>query len=128
IAVVGVIWVEGIRIDDPIGAVAVHGMSGIWGTIACGLFTVPALASNLATGQGGLVYTGSFHQLGTQLLGVAVVGVWTFTCSFAVLCAMKHLWGVAVHGEAETDGLEVSEHGIWSDTQTYSRLPGRARL
>src|SRR5213075_2185285 len=63
IAVVGVIAVERIGIDDPIGAVAVHGMSGVWGTLACGLFAVPMLAKNLATGTGGLVYTGSFHQL-----------------------------------------------------------------
>src|SRR6185437_23563 len=79
IAVVGVIFIERIGIDDPIGAVAVHGMSGIWGTLACGLFTVPMLAGKLATGHGGLVYTGSFHQLGVQLLGVAVVGGWTFS-------------------------------------------------
>ena len=52
IAVVGVIWVERIGIDDPIGAVAVHGMSGVWGTLACGLFAVPLLAKNLATGHG----------------------------------------------------------------------------
>src|SRR5205814_9014676 len=72
IAVVGVIAVERVGIDDPIGALAVHGMSGIWGTLACGLFTVPALARTLATGHGGLVYTGSFHQLGIQAFGVVV--------------------------------------------------------
>src|SRR5881296_4370893 len=71
IAVFGVIWVEGLGIDDPIGAVAVHGMSGVWGTLACGLFAVPVLASNLATGSGGLVYTGSFEQLKVQALGLA---------------------------------------------------------
>jgi Amt family ammonium transporter len=99
-------------------------MSGIWGTIACGLFTVPALASNLATGKGGLVYTGSFHQLGTQLLGVAVVGVWTFSCSFAVLWVMKRLWGIRVHDEAETAGLDVSEHGMWGYPEFYIPVPG----
>ena len=71
IAVFGVILVEKIKIDDPIGAVAVHGMSGVWGTLATGLFAVPALADKLATGHGGLVYTGSFHQLGIQALGLA---------------------------------------------------------
>src|SRR5204862_4094744 len=89
IAVVGVIWVERIGIDDPIGAVSVHGMAGIWGTLACGLFTVPLLSRNLATGHGGLVYTGSFHQLGVQALGIAVVGAWTFSASFAALWVMK---------------------------------------
>jgi Amt family ammonium transporter len=124
IAVVGVIFVERIGIDDPIGAVAVHGMSGIWGTLACGLFTVPALASNLATGTGGLVYTGSFHQLGTQFLGIAVVGVWTFSAAFATLWVMRRLWGIRVHEEAETLGLDVSEHGMWGYPEFYIPVPG----
>src|SRR5204862_7441470 len=110
IAVVGVIFVERIGIDDPIGAVAVHGMSGVWGTLACGLFTVPALAGTLATGHGGLVYTGSFHQLGVQLLGVAVVGAWTFSASFGVLYAMEKLWGTREQEEGARKGREFSEH------------------
>src|SRR5262252_3946577 len=79
IAVVGVIAVERIRIDDPIGAVAVHGMSGVWGTLATGLFAVPILSKNLATGTPGLVYSGSFNQLGVQTIGLVTVGAWTFT-------------------------------------------------
>src|SRR6266536_6234512 len=82
IAVVGVLFVERIGIDDPIGAVAVHGMSGVWGTLATGLFAVPLLAGNLKTGTGGLVYTGSFHQVGIQALGIAAVGGFTFSASF----------------------------------------------
>ena len=74
IAVFGVIFVERIRIDDPIGAVAVHGMAGVWGTLACGLFAAPKLVETLATGKAGLVYSGSFDQLGTQVVGLAVVG------------------------------------------------------
>jgi Amt family ammonium transporter len=124
IAVVGVIWVEGIGIDDPIGAVAVHGMSGIWGTLACGLFTVPSLAGTLATGHGGLVYTGSFHQLGVQVFGVVVVGAFTFSASFGVLWTMKKLWGIRVHEEAETLGLDVSEHGMWGYPEFYIPVPG----
>ncbi len=124
IAVVGVIWVEGRGIDDPIGAVAVHGMSGIWGTLACGLFAVPLLAKNLATGQGGLVYSGSFDQLGVQALGLVVVGVWTFSTSFGVLWVMKKIWGIRVHEEAETMGLDVSEHGMWGYPEFYIPVPG----
>ena len=124
IAVVGVIWVESIGIDDPIGAVSVHGMSGIWGTLACGLFAVPELAKNLATGQGGLVYTGSFKQLWVQFLGVACVGVWTFTTSFVVLWVMKKLWGIRVHEEDEILGLDVSEHGMWGYPEFYIPVPG----
>ncbi|HET7573208.1 MAG TPA: ammonium transporter [Gaiellaceae bacterium] len=111
IAVVGVLWVERLGIDDPIGAVAVHGMAGVWGTLATGLFAAPALAARLGTGQGGLVYTGSFHQLGVQALGIAVVGVWTFGASFSLLWAMHRLWGIRVHEEAEQAGLDVAEHG-----------------
>jgi Amt family ammonium transporter len=124
IAVVGVIWVEGLGIDDPIGAVAVHGMSGVWGTLACGLFTVPLLAKNLATGHGGLVYTGHFIQLGVQALGILAVGVWTFSMSFAGLWVMKKLWGIRVHDEAETLGLDVSEHGMWGYPEFYIPVPG----
>jgi len=124
IAVTGVIVVERIGIDDPIGAVAVHGASGIWGTLACGLFTVPLLAGRLATGHGGLVYTGSFHQLGVQALGVAVVGAWTFSASFSVLWVLKRLWGIRVHEEAETLGLDVSEHGMWGYPEFYIPVPG----
>jgi len=124
VAVVGVIAVERIGIDDPIGAVAVHGASGVWGTLACGLFTVPALASTLATGHGGLVYTGSFHQLGIQAFGVIVVGAWTFSASFGTLWVMKKLWGIRVHEEAETLGLDVSEHGMWGYPEFYIPVPG----
>src|SRR5206468_9695460 len=124
IAVVGVLFVERIGIDDPIGAVAVHGMSGVWGTLATGLFAVPALASNLATGKGGLVYTGSFHQLGVQALGLAAVGGFTFTASFGSLWVMKRLWGIRVEAETETAGLDVSEHGMWGYPEFYIPVPG----
>jgi ammonium transporter, Amt family len=113
IAVIGVIAVERIGIDDPIGAVSVHGMAGVWGTLATGLFAVPALASKLATGHGGLVYTGSFHQVGVQALGLLAVGAFTFTAAFVGLFVMKKLFGIRVEEETESAGLDVSEHGMW---------------
>jgi Amt family ammonium transporter len=124
IAVTGVILVERIGIDDPIGAVAVHGMSGVWGTLATGLFAVPLLAKNLATGTGGLVYTGSFHQLGVQALGVAAVGAFAFGSSFGALWALNKLWGIRVEPETETLGLDVSEHGMWGYPEFYIPVPG----
>jgi ammonium transporter, Amt family len=124
IAVTGVLLVERIGIDDPIGAVAVHGFSGVWGTLATGLFAVPALASNLATGTGGLVYTGSFHQLGVQMVGLAAVGAFTFTACFGSLWAMKRLWGIRVEEHVETSGLDVSEHGMWGYPEFYIPVPG----
>src|SRR5437868_8652349 len=124
IAVVGVLAVERIGIDDPIGAVAVHGVSGVWGTIATGLFAVPALAATLNTGQGGFVYTGSLHQVWVQLLGLAAVGAFTFSASFGCLWTMKRLWGIRVEEETETAGLDVSEHGMWGYPEFYIPVPG----
>jgi Amt family ammonium transporter len=124
IAVAGVLFVERIGIDDPIGAVAVHGMSGVWGTLATGLFAVPALAANLNTGTGGLVYTGSFHQLGVQALGLVTVGAFTFSACFGSLWVMKRVWGIRVEPETETAGLDVSEHGMWGYPEFYIPVPG----
>jgi ammonium transporter, Amt family len=124
VAVLGVLLVERVRIDDPIGAVAVHGMAGVWGTLATGLFAVPSLADNLATGSGGLVYTGSFDQLGTQALGLLAVGVFTFALSFGSLWTMKRLWGIRVEPEVELAGLDVSEHGMWGYPEFYIPVPG----
>jgi Amt family ammonium transporter len=122
IGVVGVLAVERLRIDDPIGAVAVHGFSGVWGTLATGLFAVPALAANLGVGSGGLVYTGSFRQLGVQALGLAVVGVFTFSASYGSLWALKAVWGIRSEPEREEAGLDLSEHGTAGYPELYPRL------
>ena len=124
IAVLGVLLVERVRIDDPIGAVAVHGMAGVWGTLATGIFAVPALAGNLATGKGGLWYTGSFDQLRTQALGLLAVGAFTFAASFGALWTMKRIWGIRVEPEVELAGLDVSEHGMWGYPEFYIPVPG----
>jgi Amt family ammonium transporter len=124
IAVDGVLAFERIDINDTIGAVAVHGMAGVWGTLATGLFAVPALASNLATGSGGLVYTGSFHQLGVQSLGLLAVGGFTFTASFGCLWTLNKLWGIRVEEHVETAGLDVAEHGMWGYPEFYIPVPG----
>jgi Amt family ammonium transporter len=124
IAVVAVPLVERIGIDDPIGAVAVHGLAGVWGTLATGVFAVPALAANLGTGSGGLVYTGSFRQLGVQALGLLAVGAFTFSASFGCLWTMRRLWGIRVEEHVETAGLDVSEHGMWGYPEFYIPVPG----
>jgi Amt family ammonium transporter len=113
VAVWGIGLVERLGIDDPIGAVAVHGMAGVWGTLATGLFAVPSLATTLATGRGGLFYTGDPHQLGVQALGLVAVGAFTFSSSFAVLWVMNRLWGIRVEERTEVDGLDLAEHGTW---------------
>ena len=124
IVVIGVLAVERIRIDDPIGAIAAHGMAGVWGTLSLGFLALPGQAKTLATGTGGLFYTGSFGQLGTQALGLLAVGAFTFTASFAVLWTMKRTFGIRADPEVETAGLDVSEHGMWGYPEFYIPVPG----
>ena len=86
IVVFGVIAIDK-RIDDPIGATSAHGLAGIWGTLACGLFTAPRLAQYNAFGNpdGGLFYSGSFEQLIAQAVGVLVAFSFVFAISYADL-------------------------------------------
>jgi ammonium transporter, Amt family len=124
IVVLGSLLVERVGIDDPVGALAAHGMAGVWGTLALGFLTVPKLAENLATGSGGLFYGGGFHQLGIQALGLAAVGAFTFTASFLVLGLMKMTVGIRTEPEVEAAGLDVSEHGMWGYPEFYIPVPG----
>ena len=124
IVVLGSLLVERVGIDDPVGAMAAHGMSGVWGTLSLGLFAVPALAKNLQTGQGGLFYGGGLHQMGTQVIGLAAVGAFTFTLSFLVLFLFKVTVGIRTHSEDEQLGLDVSEHGMWGYPEFYIPVPG----
>jgi ammonium transporter, Amt family len=124
IVVLGSRLVERARIDDPVGAIAAHGMAGVWGTLALGFLTVPSLAERLGTGQGGLLYTGSASQLGTQALGLLAVGAFTFGSSFLVLWVMKATFGIRTDAEAETTGLDVSEHGQWGYPELFGPVPG----
>ena len=124
IVVLGSLAVERARIDDPIGALAAHGMAGVWGTLALGFLTVPQLSESLATGSPGLFYGGGFHQLGVQALGLATVGIFTFGASFLVLFVMKVTVGIRAEPETETAGLDVSEHGMWGYPEFYIPVPG----
>ena len=124
IAIGAIPLVEKMGVDDPIGAVAVHGLAGVWGTLATGIFAAPSLAKNLATGQGGLVYTGSFHQLGVQALGLLAVGAFSFSASFGVLWTLKAIWGIRVDPSVETEGLDMHEHGMWGYAEMFMPVPG----
>src|SRR5260221_9247457 len=104
IAVFGVVFIERIGIDDPIGAVSVHGMAGVWGTLATGIFALPKASGALATGTKGLAYGGGFHQLGVQAIGLLAVGAFTFGLSFAVLKTLDMIWGIRVSAEVESQG------------------------
>jgi ammonium transporter, Amt family len=124
VAVVAVPVVERLGIDDPIGAVAVHGLAGVWGTLATGLFALPSLAATVGVGHGGLLYTGSPYQLGVQALGLVAVGGFTFAASFGSLWGLNRLWGIRVEPHVETAGLDVAEHGMWGYPEFYIPVPG----
>lgn len=124
IVVVGSLFVEKIGIDDPVGAIAAHGMSGVRGTLSLGFLAVPKLADKLATGKGGLFYGGGFHQLGTQAVGLLAVGAFTFTLSFGILLLFKVTVGIRTDPEHEQMGLDVSEHGMWGCPEFYIPVPG----
>lgn len=104
------VFVDRIGVDDPLGAIAAHGMGGVWGTLSCGLFTTPALA---AVGQPGLFYGGGFQQLGVQALGIIACGGFVFIASFAVFGVLKATIGLRVKPEQELDGLDIHEHGVY---------------
>jgi Amt family ammonium transporter len=127
-AVAGVIVVLGVfaidrYIDDPVGALSAHGLAGIWGTISCGIFTAPRLASYNAVGKPGLVYTGSFHQLLAQILGVASAFAFVFALSFGTFWLIKKTYGLRVSAEEEDAGLDISEHGMYGYPEQFIPAP-----
>ena len=117
------VWLldEKLRIDDPVGAVAVHCLNGIWGTIAVGLFATDTSPAFVTAGiEKGLFYGGGFHQLGLQLIGFASVATWTaitITIAFAVI---KATVGLRVSEEEEIIGLDAVEHGLPSAYSGFS--------
>lgn len=119
-AVSGVLVVFGIwlldnklRVDDPVGAVAVHMCNGIWGTVAVGLFaTESAPGFALAGIKEGLFYGGGFSQLGLQFFGMFVTAAWTVVTITLTFLILKHTVGLRVSEEEEIVGLDACEHGL----------------
>ena len=106
-----------LHIDDPVGAVAVHMMNGIWGTLAVGLFatdTAPGYGIADANGNKlvGLFYGGGFKLLGLQALGVVTVAAWAAVTITIVFLAIKAIFGLRVSEEEEITGLDATEHGL----------------
>ena len=123
IVVVCIIAIDKV-LDDPVGALSAHGVAGIWGTLACGLFTSPRLAELNEIGEGGLFYTGSFDQLGVQALGIVAAFATVFTVSFLVFYAIKRTHGLRVAEEQERRGLDIVEHGMWGYPEQFMPVPG----
>lgn len=100
-----------LHVDDPVGAVAVHGANGLWGTLAVGLFATDAAPGMSAKG---LFYGGGFMQLGTQALGIGAIALWTIVTMTGVFFLIKKVNGLRVTEEEEIQGLDLQEHGLAS--------------
>lgn len=96
IVVLAVLFFDRVRIDDPVGAISVHGVNGAWGTLAAGLFHINGF---------------SLSQLGVQLLGIVACFVWTFPTAFILFRIIAKTVGLRVSPEEELEGLDTSEHG-----------------
>ena len=124
-AVAGVLVVFGVwlldyklRVDDPVGAVAVHCLNGIWGTLAVGLFATTSAPGN--DSYTGLFYGGGFHLFGVQLLGFVSVAAWTAVTITITFLIIKATIGLRVTEEEEIIGLDPTEHGLASAYSGFS--------
>jgi Amt family ammonium transporter len=123
IVVVGVVIVER-RLDDPVGVISVHGMAGVWGTLSCGLFTLPRLAQYNGVGEpdGGLFYSGRLDQLGDQALGVLAVFAFVFAASMLTFAVIRATIGMRVSEAEEEAGLDIVEHGMYGYPEQFIHL------
>ncbi|MGJ3251713.1 MAG: ammonium transporter [Elainellaceae cyanobacterium] len=102
IVVFSVFFFDSIKVDDPVGAISVHLVCGVWGTLAVGLFDV----------ESGLFFGGGFTQLGAQILGIIAIGAFTVILSAIFWSILKATVGIRVSEEDELMGLDVAEHGM----------------
>ena len=109
LVVLSVFMWDRFKLDDPVGALSVHLVNGIWGTLAVGLFAQDGITGT-STGNG-LFFNGGFKLLGTQALGVITVGAFTFGISFVIWLILKYTFGLRVSKEEELKGLDIGEHG-----------------
>ena len=105
-----------LKVDDPVGAVAVHMCNGIWGTLAVGIFSKDA--SSL-----GLLYGGGFVQLGKQALGILCIGVYTAALMLLIFYVIKKTIGLRASKEEEVKGLDLTEHGLASSYADFMQVP-----
>jgi Amt family ammonium transporter len=121
IVVFAVAFFDKIKIDDPVGAISVHGVVGAWGVISIGIFAKYDDAF-LGREDAGLLYGGGFEQLGVQLIMIGIIAVWVGVMSFIVFGALKATIGLRVSEEEEIEGLDVPEHGMagYSNDPSYA--------
>ena len=99
----------------PVGAISVHGVNGLWGTLACGLFNAEAVLKT-ADSSTGLFYGGGFNQFISQVIGAGTAFIWAFGIGMVLFTVIKKTMGLRVSKEEEMKGLDITEHG----TEAYS--------
>ena len=110
VVVFGIEFIDKVlKVDDPVGAVGVHGLNGAFGTLAVGLFSDGA-----GTGWKGLLVGGGFHGFGVQLVGMLITIAWVAVTMTIIFQAIKHTIGLRVSAEEEIEGLDSKEHGLTS--------------
>jgi Amt family ammonium transporter len=117
-----VVLIDRVRLDDPIGCLPVHGIAGIWGTLAVGLFATAQ--RTLDPAKEGLLVGGSGHQLWVQFYGVAATIGFTLTLSLATFALIKYTVGLRVSEKEEMAGLDISEHGMYGYPERFIDVPG----
>ena len=126
LVVASVLFFDRVKVDDPVGAVSVHLVCGVFGTLALGLFAQDHFTPN-TTGNG-LFFGGGLKLFMAQLVGVVVVGIFTFGVSMIGWGAIKAVMGIRVSAEEEYEGLDLGEHGIsaYPEFHTSSGVTGPA--
>lgn len=120
-----VVLIDRVRVDDPIGCLPVHGVAGIWGTLAIGLFATAERTTDLNLGKSaGLLVGGSGAQLWVQFYGIMATVAFTFTAAFLVFLFIKVTVGLRVSEEDELAGLDISEHGMFGYPERFLEVPG----
>ncbi len=126
VVVFSVLFFDRIKVDDPVGAISVHGVCGALGTLLVGVFASPRLVEAAGVGSPGLVYGGGLSQLGTQALGVVAVFGWTVVASLIIFGGIKYVIGLRVKPEEELEGLDIGEHGMFGYPETFLGPAGAA--
>jgi Amt family ammonium transporter len=111
IVVFAVLFFDKIKIDDPVGAISVHGICGLWGLLSIGLFATYDDAF-LGREDAGLFYGGGLEQLAVQALMAGIILVWVAVCTGILFFVLKSTIGLRVTAEEEIEGLDVLEHGL----------------
>lgn len=111
LVVLSVLYLDRVKADDPVGAVSVHLVNGVWGTIAVGIFADPSVCPAASVVKPGLLFGGGIQQLLPQVIGVVAVGVFVFAIATVSWAILKAVVGLRVSAEEEMEGLDIGEHG-----------------